>query len=209
VKTIIDCRGMTCPQPVIETKNALEEGGSNRFGVLVDNEASRLNVERFAKSRGWQTTVEREEGGCYHITLSPGPGGERDREKQEFHAGEFTCETAPAGGGLVYVISADTMGRGDDELGWGLMQTYIQTIREVPPLPAKILFYNSGVKLVAGESGALDALCRLRDQGVEILACGTCLDFYKLKAKIKVGRISNMYDIMSAMNEASRVVSPL
>ena len=100
------------------------------------------------------------------------------------------------------------MGRGDDELGWALLQTYIQTIKDIQPLPEKIIFYNSGVKQVTTESGALEALKHLQDQGVEILACGTCLDFFKLKSAIKVGQISNMYDIMNSMTSADKIVSP-
>lgn len=111
-------------------------------------------------------------------------------------------------GGLVYVISSSSMGRGNDELGWALLQTYIQTIHKVKPLPAKILFYNGGVRLVAEKSGALNALCSLQEQGVEILACGTCLDFFSLTSKIKVGRISNMLEIMSAVSGAAKAVSP-
>jgi selenium metabolism protein YedF len=117
-------------------------------------------------------------------------------------------ENAPGGSGLVYIISSASMGRGNDDLGWALLQTYLQTICKVKPLPTKMLFYNGGVRLVAEESGALNALRALQDQGVEILACGTCLDFFGLKAKIQVGRISNMYEIMTAVAEADKVISP-
>ncbi len=205
--TVLDCKGMACPQPVIETKNALEKESADTIVVIVDNEASQKNVERFAGSRECQVTTEKLADGCFQIRIRVG-ADTRSKNADDFKAEDYPCEI-PTDRGLVYVIAADTMGRGDDELGWGLMQTYIQTIKDVQPQPIKILLYNSGVKLVAQESGALDALCKLRDQGVEILACGTCLDFFKLKAKIKVGKISNMYDIMSSMNEASRVISPL
>ncbi|WP_417910839.1 sulfurtransferase-like selenium metabolism protein YedF [Candidatus Electronema sp. PJ] len=117
-------------------------------------------------------------------------------------------KNAPAAGGLVYIISAAAMGRGNDDLGWALLQTYLQTICKVKPLPTKMLFYNGGVRLVAEESGALNVLRALQEQGVEILACGTCLDFFNLKAKIQVGRISNMHEIMTAVAEADKVVSP-
>lgn len=109
---------------------------------------------------------------------------------------------------MIYVIASDSMGRGSDELGWALLQTYIQTIKDVSPLPEKIIFYNSGVKLVTAASGALEALKQLQAQGVEILACGTCLDFFKLKSAIQVGQISNMHEIMSAMAGADKIVSP-
>ncbi|MCW5198698.1 sulfurtransferase-like selenium metabolism protein YedF [Desulfobulbus sp. F4] len=119
------------------------------------------------------------------------------------------CVSLPmAEGGLVYVISSASMGRGNDELGWALLQTYVQTIHKVKPLPTKILLYNGGVRLVAEESGALNALRMLQEQGVEILACGTCLDFFSMTSKIKVGRISNMLEIMNAVSSAAKAVSP-
>ncbi len=200
----LDCRGLNCPQPVIRTKEALEKGHLC-LEVIVDNEASRGNVTRFARSRGCTVSLTQHADGCCTLLLQ---GDAADSGKPEFSADDYSCDL-PAGSGLVYVISSASMGRGSDELGWALLQTYIQTIAEVEPLPEKILFYNGGVRLVAEESGALTALRALQDNGVEILACGTCLDFFKLTSAIKVGHISNMYDIMSAVNSAAKVVSPL
>ena len=198
----LDCRGLSCPQPVIRTKESLEQGNL-RLEVIVDNEASKSNVLRFASSRNCAVTVSELGDGCYKLLLQ---AGETSRD-QDFSADEYRCELPP-GSGLVYVISSASMGRGSDELGWALLQTYIQTIKDVEPLPSKILFYNEGVRLVAEESGALEALRALQKQGVEIMACGTCLDFFKLTSAIKVGQISNMYDIMTAVNTAARVASP-
>jgi selenium metabolism protein YedF len=195
---------MNCPQPVIKTKEYLEQGNT-RLEVIVDNDASRGNVARFARSRGCTVDITELGDGCYKIVLQAGAGSRND--KQDFDADEYSCGLS-AGSGLVYVVSAASMGRGSDELGWALMQTYVQTIKDIEPLPEKILFYNEGVRLVAEESGALDALRALQEKGVEILACGTCLDFFKLTSAIKVGHISNMYDIMSAVNNAAKVVSP-
>ncbi len=199
----LDCRGLTCPQPVIQAKEALEQG-NQILEVIVDNEASKGNVSRFGRSRNCEITITDEGDGSWKILLQAAEG----ESSQPFDAAEYNC-TLPGTGGLVYVISSASMGRGSDELGWALLQTYIQTIKDVDPLPAKILFYNEGVRLVAEESGALDALRNLQQQGVEIFACGTCLDFYKLTSAIKVGQISNMYDIMSSVNGAARVASPL
>ena len=203
MKTItVDCRGLECPQPVIQTKEALA-AGHKHLEVIVDNEASRENVSRFARSRNCEITLTGNEDSCWHLLLKAGDSG----VEQEFDVAEYNC-TLPAGEGLVYVISSASMGRGSDELGWALLQTYIQTIKDVEPLPSKILFYNEGVRLVAEESGALEALRVLQKKGVEIFACGTCLDFYKLTSALKVGQISNMYDIMSSVNNAAKVVSP-
>lgn len=198
----IDCKGLACPQPVIQIKNALEQG-ADRLQVIVDNEASRENVSRFARSRQCDVKVEPGDDGCFYLTIEAGdtPG------ENQFDPNDYPC-SLPVAAGMVYVISSDSMGRGSDELGWALLQTYIQTIEQVDPLPSKIIFYNSGVKLVARQSGALDALAALQKKGVEILACGTCLDFFQLKSEIKIGHISNMYDIMTAMSEAGKLVSP-
>ncbi len=198
----LDCRGLACPEPVIRTKDSLEQGVTE-LEVIVDNEASMKNVTRFARSRGCAVEVATLADGCYSLRIS----GSGAPAAEGFDAAEYSCEL-PAGSGLVYVISSDSMGRGSDELGWALLQTYVQTIREVDPLPEKILLYNGGVKLVTGESGALEALQELQRRGVEILACGTCLDFFGLRSAIKVGEISNMYDIMRSMASAARIVSP-
>jgi selenium metabolism protein YedF len=198
----LDCIGLPCPQPVLLTKDSLEQGAI-RVNVLVDNEASKNNVARFARSQGHQVEVAAQQDGCYIIGIT----ATAEQRAEPFDRDAYPCDI-PDKPKLVYVIASDSMGRGSDELGWALLQTYIQTIKDVAPLPEKILFYNSGVKLVTAASGALDALLQLQEQGVEILVCGTCLDFFTLKSAIKVGQISNMYDIMHSMASADKVVSP-
>lgn len=198
----LDCNQLPCPQPVLRTKEALEQGAA-RVDVLVDNEASKNNVARFARIQGHRVEIIEQHDGGFTISIT----AVSEPSRTPFDQNDYPCEV-PAKPKLVYVISSDSMGRGSDELGWALLQTYIQTIKDVTPLPEKILFYNSGVKLVTAASGALGALRHLQDQGVAILACGTCLDFFKLKSAIKVGQISNMYDIMSSMTSADKIVSP-
>jgi len=204
MKTVqIDCRGLNCPEPVIKTKDALDQGHLS-LEVLVDNVAAKGNVTRFARSRGCEVSLTEQPDGCFLLLVQ---ADEKTGAQEAFNPASYSCER-PGTSGLVYVISSATMGRGSEELGWALLQTYIQTIKDVDPLPDTILFYNGGVRLVTEESGALDALRALQQQGVEIFACGTCLDFFKLTSAIKVGRISNMYDIMHAVNNAAKVVSP-
>ena len=198
----LDCIGLPCPQPVLRTKDALAQGAS-RIEILVDNEASKNNVIRFARSQGHEATSTDRPGGCFAVIIT----ATAHPAEHPFDPSEYRCDV-PATPRMIYVISSDSMGRGSEELGWALLQTYIQTIKDVSPLPEKILFYNSGVKLVTAVSGALDALRQLQAQGVAILACGTCLDFYNLKSAIQVGQISNMYDIMHSMASADKIVSP-
>lgn len=198
----LDCIGLSCPQPVLRTKEALEQGAS-RVEILLDNEASKNNVSRFARSQGHEVEVSEQPKGCFIVTITTAS----EQGGSSVVPDAYRCDP-PVKPRMIYVISSDSMGRGSDELGWALLQTYIQTIKDVEPLPEKIIFYNSGVKLVTAVSGALNALQHLQNQGVEILACGTCLDFFKLKSAIQVGQISNMYDIMRSMAVADKIVSP-
>lgn len=198
----LDCSGLPCPQPVLRAKDALAQG-ARRIEMLVDNEASKNNVIRFARSQGHEATSADRPGGCFAVTITAGALP----VEQTFDPADYCCDISPTAK-MIYVISSDSMGRGSEELGWALLQTYIQTIKDVSPLPEKILLYNSGVKLVTDDSGALVAFRELQSLGVEILACGTCLDFFKLKSAIQVGQISNMYDIMNSMASADKIVSP-
>jgi selenium metabolism protein YedF len=108
---------------------------------------------------------------------------------------------------LVLLISGDTMGRGDAELGEILIRSFLHTLGEVEPQPDTLIFLNSGVRLVAAGSPVLDDLRALRDRGVEILACGTCLGHYALKDRVAVGEISNMYAIAETLLRAGKVIS--
>lgn len=200
---VLDCSGLPCPKPVLRVKDALA-AGALALEVVVDNEASNLNVLRFARSQGHQaeSTARADGGFAIRITASGTP------VSTEIDPELYRCDLPADIPRVIYVIAADTMGRGSEELGWALLQTFIQTIKEIQPLPSKILLYNSGVKLVTSPSGALEALKELQTLGVEVLACGTCLDFYQLKSAIQVGQITNMYAIMSAMAEADKIICP-
>lgn len=205
---LLDCSGLACPQPVLRVKEALETG-TKRLTVRLDNEAAKNNVLRFARSQGCTALIVSEKDGVTVLDITSDSNQQRDSHTSAaFSAQNFCCDAQQAQK-ILLVIAADSMGRGNEELGWALLQTYIQTIKDVLPLPEKIIFYNSGVKLVSKASGAVDALLHLQEQGVEILVCGTCLDFFQLKSTIRVGQISNMYTIMSAMMEADKIISPL
>jgi selenium metabolism protein YedF len=200
----LDCTGLNCPEPVLRTKAHLEEKTQDTFLVVVDNEASRENVMRFARSQGCEVRVAVGDGDTFAITLIP---GDSSKSVDEFRAEDYRCPL-PTGDNLVYIIPSDSMGRGSKELGWALLQTYVTTIAEVSPLPSHILLYNGGVKLAAIEGKALEALQNLEEKGVIIWACGTCLEFFHLEEARQVGSITNMFDIMSTMVSAGKVVSP-
>jgi len=209
----IDCRGLACPQPVLRAKDELEQGGKE-FAVLVDNEASRDNVLRFGQSRNCKVELKTMGDGSFLLTFSAEPGEGARAEtgaSAPFNEADYPCpipEKKPAACNLVYAIGSDTMGRGSDELGWALLQTYIATIKEISPQPSRILFYNGGVKLTATPGKALEALQALEKKGVKILSCGTCLDFFKLGKKPLVGTTTNMFELMDSLAGADKVVSP-
>ncbi|MFA7348594.1 MAG: sulfurtransferase-like selenium metabolism protein YedF [Desulfurivibrionaceae bacterium] len=201
--TVLDCRGLACPQPVIRAKELLDSMAQGSVEVLVDNEAAQSNLERFGKSQGCGVEI-RAAGDTRHITIS------KDTSAKDAAAApapeEYRCDLPTTG--LVVIIPAETMGRGNDALGGVLMRAYVKTIKNLSPLPAKIFFYNTGVKITATESDLIAPLKELAAQGVEIYSCGTCLDFFNLKDSLLVGQVTNMYEIMDAMAQAAKVVSP-
>ena len=191
---IIDCTGKTCPLPVIEAKKVLEDKEVNEISVLVDNSISRENVMRFLESQGFSVTVM-EEKGKHRIE------GTRNKETTEQSSITNTKK-------LLVFVDGETVGRGSEELGAILMRSFLLTLKELNPLPWRIIFINSGVKLAVDGSPYIGALNDLVAIGAEILSCGTCLDYYRVKDRLMVGRISNMYEIESSFLEATNVIKP-
>jgi selenium metabolism protein YedF len=190
----IDCRGMACPQPVVTAKKALDESEGKGFMLIVDNPSARDNVERFAQSQGAMVDVEKK-GGDFFLHIQKGS----------------TCELAASAQKaekVVVYINSNLLGIGDEALGAILMRSFLKTLLDLKPIPSKLIFINSGVRLTTEGSEVLETLKTLFEKGVEILSCGTCLDFYGLKEKLKVGIISNMYDIAQSLLEADRLIRP-
>ena len=112
------------------------------------------------------------------------------------------------GSGYAVFIGKDHVGEGDPTLGRNLMKMAIYTLAESNDVPSSVLFMNSGVKLVAGEEPqAVESCNKLIERGCEILVCGTCLNFYGITDTLEVGEVSNMYDILSRMQEAGKVIT--
>lgn len=194
---VVDCRGLACPQPVIETRKAMT--AAEEITTIVDNDTARMNVSRMASKEGYVVEVEERDDGIYlHISkegvtpegaVAPTPMAERT--------------TGPA----VVLIPSDAMGRRNEELGDILIRSFLHTLNEIEPLPATMIFINTGVKLTVEGSPVLEDLQALEQRGVGILSCGTCLGYFELKEKLAVGEISNMYSIAEALLAAGNVVS--
>jgi selenium metabolism protein YedF len=199
---IVNATGLPCPQPVVLAKQALESHEQVR--VIVDNDTALENVKRLGTKRGCDVKVEKKNDGTYEINLARKAGAVGTKE-------EFvpSCDATPVQSGpFVIVISANTMGRGNDELGYVLIRAFLHTIAVQAEKPDIMIFYNTGVKLALKESEVLDDLKELASAGVEMLVCGTCLNYFEVKEKLGVGVVSNMYDIAGIMSRAGRLLAP-
>ncbi len=192
----VDVRGLACPAPVIETKKIMEEGITEIL-VLVDNDIASKNISRLADKKGYSFSEEKREDGIYLELI--GKNGETD-EKQK------TSLLKDETGDWVLLIESDKMGSGSDELGEILMKGYFYALTEAAPFPKAVLFLNGGIRLALKESTVLKDLKVLQAKGVEMLVCGTCLDYFNEKANIGIGIVSNMYDIVEKINEAPKVI---
>jgi selenium metabolism protein YedF len=208
MKTTVDARGLACPQPVLLAKKAIAE--NEEVTVIVDNDTAVENIRRLAAKAACDFSVTEKVSGIWEIALVRTEAANRPAADAGAVEPEFSCAVVPAGeaGSLVVVLSDNRMGRGDDVLGDVLIRAFIHTLAQLKPLPATILCYNAGVKLAVKDSTVLDDLQQLEKAGVDILVCGTCVNYFGLGDRIAAGRISNMYDILETMAGAARLVRP-
>ena len=194
-----DARGLACPAPVLKTKELIEGKNPDLLTIIVDNEAARQNVTRFFESRHYEVNVNKN-GNDFAVTGK--------KQGVDASAAPVLEEAGPdqAKKTLVF-ISADRIGRGDDELGTKLMLSFVSTLKEMGDDLWMIVFVNSGVKLTVTGSGALPALKDLAAGGVKILVCGTCLNHFSILDMKEVGETTNMLDIVMAMQLADKTVS--
>lgn len=200
----IDVRGKDCPQPVIETRQALQNREISSLKVLVSDEASAENVARTGRSLGCDVKLEDLGAGGLCIVLNRGET-EIGVVSEGVAVSSNSCGSPTE---VVVLVASDRFGQGDDELGRILMLAFVKTLATVVPRPRKLIFLNSGVKLTTEGSDLVEAIGSLENSGMEVLSCGTCLDFYGLKERLQVGTVSNMFDIASALVNADRVIRP-
>ena len=123
-------------------------------------------------------------------------------------AGQTACLPASRKKKKIVVLRSGKMGEGNDELGAVLMKGFIYALTELDNLPETILLYNGGAPLSCEGSDSLEDLKTLEAQGVEIMTCGTCLNYYGLSDKLAVGTVTNMYAIAEKMSEADTIICP-
>ncbi|MBC7105753.1 MAG: sulfurtransferase-like selenium metabolism protein YedF [Firmicutes bacterium] len=211
----LDCRGLSCPLPVLETKKALERLEHGTLRVLVDNEAARDNVRRFALHAGCRVEVAAGEG-VYYLTITRGPTGEAPEGPPTGGPGEAApggevrpapCAPLPHEAGTVYLVTSATLGQGAADLGETLMKNFLETLARRDGAPAAVIFLNTGVHLALEGSPVAEALRRLENGGARVLSCGTCLEYYGVKGRLAVGRVTNMYEIGELLAGPYRVVT--
>ncbi len=195
---LLNCRGLSCPLPVTETRNFLEaHPRETEFQVLVDNPASAENVKKFLASRAYEVTVE-SEGADFRVRAVKGA--------------DTACETAVQkligeDHQTLVVIARDKLGSGDDQLGALLMLNFLKTLKEMGSTLWRLVFLNAGVKLTIAGADTLPAILELAEGGVSVLVCGTCLNHFGLLEQKKVGETTNMLDIVTSMQVAEKVVN--
>lgn len=201
----VNAMGDACPIPVVKTKNAIKElNGPGVVETLVDNEIAVQNLTKMAKQKGYGVKSEKLGENEYKVTMKIGDVD----EVAECDIEEVACQIPAKKKNVVVVISSKTMGDGDAELGTTLMKGFIYALSQQDDLPATILFYNGGAVHTCEGSASLEDLKSMEAQGVEILTCGTCLNFYGLTEKLQVGTVTNMYVIAEKMTGADLVVKP-
>lgn len=198
----VNAMGDNCPIPVIKTKKAMQAlTGPETIEVLVDNEIAVQNVTKMAAASGGQVSSEKLSDAEFKIKIQM-EGAPSVSEEEE-----ASC-VPDARDHTVVVVSSDRMGTGNDELGKVLIKGFIFAVTQLDTLPKTMLFYNGGATLTAEGSDSLEDLKSLEAQGVEIMTCGTCLDYYGLKEKLQVGTVTNMYNIVETMAKAGRIIKP-
>ena len=200
----IDCKGMACPLPVVNAKKASEElRAGDMLTVLVDNEIAVQNLTRFAEHKGFAVSAEKKDAKEYAVIMTiSGAAAEEVKEA------EIACVTDSRRKGMLVVLSGNQMGTGDPKLGTSLMKAFVFALTKQDQLPDTILCYNTGAYLTCEGADTLEDLKLLESEGVTILTCGTCLDFYGLKEKLAVGGATNMYDIVERMENAAQIIKP-
>lgn len=203
---IVDTRGLTCPAPLIRTRQGLTEAAPDEaVQVIIDNSTSLSNVRRYLTDNKLSFTVK-EEGDLAIVTVARGEKVEISTNETEY----CTTETAAVSGrrSTVVAITSDRMGTGDDELGTKLMISFFRTLVMVEPAPTSVVFYNAGVKLAMDDSPVFEHIKELIEKGTAIYLCTTCINHFGIKDRLPAGSFSDMYQILNILKDADHIIRP-
>lgn len=198
----VNAIGDNCPIPVVKTKKALDNlEGPAIVEVDVDNEIAVQNINKMVNQKNLTSSVDKVGENHYVVKIQSG-------EITIPQSNNEVVVTVEKEEKMILVLSSDKMGEGDEELGKVLIKGFLYAVTQLDKLPKSVLLYNSGVKLAAHGSDSLEDLKNLEENGVEILSCGTCLNFYELSDKLGVGKVTNMYSIVEELSSATNVMRP-
>ncbi len=200
----LDVRHLACPGPVLALRDLLAQG-ETRIRLRVADDLALSNVTRFAQTRGADVQSAPDEGGGFTVKVAAGSDSSTLRSDEK---ALLVCDVPPIAGPTVVQVTSSVMGRGDDDLGRLLLRSFLKTQAQLETKPSAILFYNDGVKLCCHGSLLIDDLRTLEADGIEIIACGTCLNFFELADRLEVGRVTDMLEIASILAQAGRLIQP-
>ena len=188
--------------PLVETKKALKESAKDELiKVILDSENSLKNVTRYLKDNSIQVS-QQQSGNTFELLFK------KEGIKPVIEAAESYCSTADqASDNFIIIFGKDRLGEGSEDLGNMLIGGMLTTLVETERVPDQMIFINSGINLVVENSPVLDLLKKLENEGCKILACGTCLDYFGKTENLKVGRVSNMLEILEVMTLYSKVIN--
>ena len=206
----INAIGETCPIPVVKTLKALEElNGTGTVETLVDNEIAVENLTKMATNKGYEVTVDKLPNHEFKVTINTRKEEESSSEAPaDANENRASNENIISNKNRAVVISSNKMGEGNDDLGKVLIKGFIYALSQLDNLPNTLIFYNGGAAFTCEGSSSLEDLSSMEEKGVEILTCGTCLDYYGLTEKLKVGQVTNMYVIAEKMSQADLIIKP-
>lgn len=196
----LECQGLPCPQPVLKCKEVIEKTSPSSLSVVVDNEAAKVNVSRFLTTQGYETTITSQDDNFQII----GTKSTDQCEECEIMSEDAISSLAKQKN-LIFIAS-DVIGSGDDELGGKLMYNFLLTLKEMGDDLWRIVMVNGGVKLAVSDNQCMEVLQQLEQAGISILVCGTCLEHFNLTSKREVGDVTNMLDIITSFQLATKTI---
>ena len=199
----MDCRGLSCPQPLMRCKHLVDESNPDRITVLVDSESSRENVARYLTGQGYAVDVLAAEDHWRLTGVKDGSIGNQEPAVRPDPEKEENAERK-----VVVLVTSETLGRGDEALGRKLLANFLSVLPEFGPDLWRVLLLNSGVKLAVEDGPALESLQVLEQGGAKILACGTCLEHYGMMGRLGVGQTTTMLDVVTSLQLADKILSP-
>jgi len=208
----LDLRGLMCPEPVLRTKKLLDRNPGISVEVLVDSQINVMNLTRLANSLGMSLHCTENESGYAVVIASKNDSHfdpvHIDELPQQIAGAKSTSDRSKASRASVVFISKDTFGEGDRDFSVNLLNVFLQTILQAGHRPQAILLANTGVRLLEPDFSVRKVLDDFKEAGVEVLACGLCVEFYGLKEKVKPEQITNMYSISEYLFSADKIISP-